>query len=223
MKLIFKPAENHNTSPDALIFDMDGTLWDAVETYTLAWNLYFDRHQIDKQLKKIDLDVLMGLEESKFLEKVLPDFSPNERSIGYEEVVEIQYDLIDKIGGEMYDGVLDYLPRLNEKYNLFIVSNCPKYTIKHFIKFAKIEKLIIDSVSHGQNYKPKHENIRLLIDKHDLKSPVYIGDTASDMDQSVKAKLPFIFMNYGFGQCNSYHKSFDSFTEFANYFLEKSF
>ena len=73
--------------PDSLIFDMDGTLWDAVETYTLAWNLYFDRHPIDKRLKKIDLDVLMGLEESKFLEKVLPDFSPNERSIGYEEVV----------------------------------------------------------------------------------------------------------------------------------------
>jgi len=43
------------------------------------------------------------------------------------------------------------------------------------------------------------------------------------MEQSIKAKLPFIFMNYGFGQCNSYHKSFDTFAEFADYFLEKSF
>jgi phosphoglycolate phosphatase len=72
--------------PDSLIFDMDGTLWDAVETYTLAWNFYFNRHQIDKQLKKIELDALMGLEESKFLEKVLPDFTPKERSIEYQEV-----------------------------------------------------------------------------------------------------------------------------------------
>lgn len=209
--------------PDSLIFDMDGTLWDAVETYTTAWNLYFDRHQIDKHLKKIDLDALMGLEESRFLEKVLPDLSPDERSIEYEEVVEIQYDLIDKIGGKIYDGVLTYLPKLNEKYSLFIVSNCPKYTIEHFMKFANIEKLILDSVSHGENYNSKHENIRLLIDKHKLKSPVYIGDTASDMEQSAKAKLPFIFMNYGFGQCNSYNKKFDSFSEFANFFLEKSF
>ena len=209
----------HNNLPDSLIFDMDGTLWDAVETYTSSWNLYFERHLIDKRLTKIELDALMGLEESQFLEKVLPGFSKSDRMERYKEVVQIQYDLIDNIGGKIYEGVLEYLPRLHKKYRLFIISNCPEYTIRHFMKFARIENLILDSMSHGQNYKPKHENIRSLIDKHHLKAPVYIGDTASDWEQSVKANLPFIFVNYGFGQCDSYHKSFDSFTELAKFYL----
>ena len=59
-------------TPDALLFDMDGTLWDAVETYTKAWNTYFKKIKLDKLLSKTDLDHLMGLEERKFLEAVLP-------------------------------------------------------------------------------------------------------------------------------------------------------
>lgn len=204
---------------DSLIFDMDGTLWDAVETYTLAWNHYFEKHQMDQRLKKSDLDKLMGLEEAKFLEKVMPGLTADERSLGYQEVVEIQYDLIDKIGGQLYEGVLDYLPLLSKKYSLYIVSNCPKYTIQHFMKYAQIEEFIHDTVSHGQNYKAKHENIRFLIETYNLKTPVYIGDTESDMEESNKAELPFIFMEYGFGRCSSFHKKFDSFTSFAKYYL----
>jgi len=125
-------------NPDALIFDMDGTLWDAVETYTQAWNEYFKRHGLSNFLTKADLDALMGLEESKFLEIVLPEYSSEDRKTCYEEVIQLQYDLIDKIGGNLYPGVQNYLEKLSKKFKLFIVSNCPKDTIKHFMKFAKL-------------------------------------------------------------------------------------
>ena len=36
---------DHNT--DALIFDMDGTLWDAVDTYAEIWNMAFEREGIE--------------------------------------------------------------------------------------------------------------------------------------------------------------------------------
>lgn len=198
---------------------MDGTLWDAVETYTLAWNKYFEIEGIHKRLTKTDLDNLMGLEESAFLEIVLSEFPKNERAVRYEQVVQLQYDLIDKIGGEIYPLVVESLSQLQKKYKLFIVSNCPKFTIKHFIKFAKIDPLILDSLSHGQNYKAKHENISTLISNYKLKNPIYIGDTNADMVQSKKAGVPFIFMNYGFGQCESFDQSFDSFKDFAAYYL----
>ena len=214
-----KTEENHKTNPDALLFDMDGTLWDAVNTYTLAWNKYFQNHGLGKRLTKADLDNLMGLEEGAFLEIVLPDFPENERAHRYKEVVRLQYDLIDDIGGEIYPGVTKYLPLLQKKYKLFIVSNCPEFTIKHFMKFAKIEPLIVDSFSHGQNYKAKHENISDLISTYQLKRPIYIGDTNSDMIQSKKAGIPFVFMSYGFGQCAHFDQSFDSFEDFARYYL----
>ena len=206
-------------NPDALIFDMDGTLWDAVETYTQAWNEYFKRHGLSNFLTKADLDALMGLEESKFLEIVLPEYSSEDRKTCYEEVIQLQYDLIDKIGGNLYPGVQNYLEKLNKKFKLFIVSNCPKDTIKHFMKFAKIEHVITSSLSHGQNYRSKHENISSLVNDYDLKRAIYIGDTHGDMVQSKKANLPFVFMTYGFGSCDTFEKSFDSFEAFALYYL----
>lgn len=211
--------KSHNTLPDAIIFDMDGTLWDAVETYTLAWNEYFNKHGLDTVLRKSDLDALMGLEEALFLEKVLPDIPRENRKICYEEVIQIQYDLIDKIGGQIYPKVEEYLEKLSTKYKLFIVSNCPKNTIKHFMKFAQIEHLITDDLSHGQNYKAKHENISSLVQRYRLKSPVYVGDTQGDMEQSRMAQVPFIFMSYGFGSCDTFDKSFESFEAFALYYL----
>jgi phosphoglycolate phosphatase len=208
-----------NKIPDALIFDMDGTLWDAVGTYTLAWNRYFEEQGIGTRLLKKDLDNLMGLEEHAFLEKVLPEFTPDERAMRYKEVIQLQYDLIDHQGGIIYEGVLEYLPLLRRHFKLFIVSNCPKYTIRHFMKFAQIEPFICDSLSHGQNYRPKHENIRKLMQRHRLVSPVYIGDTESDRKQSEMADIPFVFMGYGFGSCEQAETSFDSFEEFAIHFL----
>lgn len=205
--------------PDALIFDMDGTLWDAVETYTKAWNLYFKKHQIDSILKKSDLDGLMGLEEALFLEKVLPDQSAEKRMESYKEVVQLQYDLIDQIGGQLYEGVLDLMPQLAKKYQLFIVSNCPKYTIKHFMKFTALESHVTDSMAHGENYKAKHENIAHLISKYNLQNPVYIGDTTGDLTASQKVNIPFIYMSYGFGVCATYDQSFDTFKSFASYYL----
>jgi len=208
-----------HSKPDALIFDMDGTLWDAVETYTQAWNEYFKKHGLTNLLTKSDLDALMGLEESKFLEIVLPEYSSEDRKTCYKEVIQLQYQLIDKIGGSLYPNVQNYLEKLSKDFKLFIVSNCPKDTIEHFMKFAKIEHLITNSLSHGQNYRPKHENISSLVKDYNLKRAIYIGDTQGDMVQSKKANLPFIFMAYGFGSCDTFEKSFDSFESFALYYL----
>ncbi|WP_369124785.1 HAD family hydrolase, partial [Mucilaginibacter sp. 10I4] len=44
--------------PDSLIFDMDGTLWDAVDTYAHSWNVVFAELGIDKTITR---DVLAGM------------------------------------------------------------------------------------------------------------------------------------------------------------------
>ena len=205
--------------PDSLIFDMDGTLWDAVETYTAAWNEYFIMNNMNIHLSKNDLDELMGMEEKLFLEKILPQYPSEERIIMYKKVISIQYKLIDEVGGTMYDGVLNGLKLLARKYKLFIVSNCPEFTIHHFIKWAKIESYITDTMAHGQNYKPKFQNIQFLINKHSLKNPLYIGDTNSDAIQSERANVPFIFMEYGFGKSKDFYRKFDSFHSLLKYYL----
>lgn len=207
--------DNH----DALIFDMDGTLWDAVATYTKAWNDYFTSNNIDKSFTDESMFQYMGWEQAPYLEAVLPEFSVEERNNIYNEVIDLQYSNIALHGGKLYDGVTSGLARLSKKYQLFIVSNCAEHTITHFMRWAKLEPFFTDTLAFGVNYTPKHQNIRNLIEKYQLKNPVYIGDTQGDLEQSKLVPLPFVYVSYGFGVAKSYHQKFDSFKDLTNHFL----
>ena len=214
-----KFTDTMDTKPDALIFDMDGTLWDAVDTYAESWNDYFRAKDVNKTYTKSDLNSYMGLEQHHYLEATLPEYPVEERNTIYNDVINLQYKRIEAYGGILYDGVVDGLARLSEKYKLFIVSNCPEHTITYFMKWAKIGEYITDTMAHGVNFKPKHENIKYLIKKHDLKRPLYIGDTESDAKQSSQVPLPFVFVEYGFGRANDFSKKFGSFNELTDYYL----
>jgi phosphoglycolate phosphatase len=205
--------------PDSLIFDMDGTLWDAGDCYTAAWNKGLKLMNVDKVFQRSTLDHLMGWERKKALEYILPEYDENEREAIYEEVVKAQDEMLPITGGKMYEGVKEGLKALSEVYSLFIVSNCPKGTIKQFIKWAGITSYITDEMAHGVNSRPKDYNIRLLMDQYRLKHPVYIGDTEGDQVQSERAGLPFVFVSYGFGSTDKYELKFDSFTALTTYFL----
>jgi len=207
---------------DALIFDMDGTLWDGVETYAQGFNDFFNSKKINRKLTKDDIKGYMGLEEEKFLEATIPEFSYGERKNAYKQIIEFQYKRIELDGGILYDGVKQGLSLLSKKYKLFIVSNCPEFTIDYFIKWAKIENMITDSLAHGKNYKPKHQNIQFLIEKYRLKNSYYIGDTDSDSKQSSMVPLPFVFVDYGFGTTENYKLKFCSFTKLTDYFMKRS-
>jgi phosphoglycolate phosphatase len=163
----------------------------------------------------------MGLEEDKYLERTLPEFSYEERKSMYKNIIDLQYENIKKNGGELYPDVKRGLKMLSFNYRLFIVSNCPEFTINYFMEWAGIEKYITDSMAHGVNFKPKQENMKYLVGNYSLKKPVYVGDTDSDRKQSELADIPFVYVSYGFGQTDQYDLKFDSFTELTDYFNNK--
>lgn len=204
---------------DAIIFDMDGTLWDGVDCYAQGFNDFFKSRDMDKRFTRHDLHGLMGMEEEKYLEIVLPEFSVDERKAMYENIVDLQYENIKTKGGELYPYVKEGLEQLSQKYKLFIVSNCAEFTIEHFMNWAGIEEYITDSMAHGLNLKPKNENINYLVNKYALKKPVYVGDTASDGEQSKLANIPFVFVSYGFGDAEVYDLKFNTFKSLTDYFI----
>lgn len=206
---------------DSIFFDMDGTLWDGVECYAQGFNDFFKNKNIGKRFTKDDLYGLMGLEEDKYLELTLHEFRYEERKLMYKDIVDLQYENIKKNGGEIYQNVKKGLKLLSSKYKLFIVSNCPEFTIKYFMDWADIEEYITDSMSHGVNFKPKNENLKYLVDKYSLKTPIYVGDTDSDRKQSELANMPFVYVSYGFGQTDKYDFKFDSFIKLTDYFYKK--
>jgi len=205
---------------DGLFFDMDGTLWDGVEAYAQGFNDYFELNDISRRVTRDDLCSYMGYEEEEYLAQTLPDLSPANRKKAYQKIIELQYQRIEKDGGILYEGVMQGLLTLSSQYKLFIVSNCPEFTIDYFMKWANISHLITDTMAHGMNYRPKHENISHIINKHEISAPIYIGDTASDQKQCKILDLPFGFVSYGFGIVEDAEIRFDTFTQLTNYFME---
>lgn len=207
---------------DSIIFDMDGTLWDAVDTYVTCWNRSFEKFHIGRKLKREDLEYMMGWEKSKILDRIMPGVEKEQQEKVFTTVNEIREQVLPKLGGRLYDGVREGLEVLSKKYPLFIVSNCPAGLIQLFMSWANIEHLITDEMAHGVNSKPKHHNIKLLIEKYALQSPVYVGDTETDSKESRLAGIPFVFLEGGFGNTDDYDMRFNSFPALTQYFLELS-
>jgi len=221
MYLLFllKDMKTDMQKPDSIIFDMDGTLWDAVDTYAASWNAVFKELNMDKTMSRDVLAKMVGWEGKKVLEAIMPDYDEEARQNVYAKVNDVRKDLLPQNGGILYDGVKDGLRQLAGKYQLFIVSNCAKGIIRLFIDWAGIDEHIIDEIAYGTNYMPKHYNIQQLIDRHNLKNPVYVGDTEGDGEQSRLAGIPFVFVSYGFGETDDHDVKFDNFTDFTEYFM----
>ncbi len=206
-------------NPDSLIFDMDGTLWDNVDTYVDVWNKGLEKTGYAKRVSRTDIMGLMGKEARVMLNAIIPEASTTEQDNLFDEVITIYQQTLPTMNPTIYDGVHEGLEQLSKKYKLFMLSNCEEGGLVNFMKHTGTGHLFIDYMEHGMNLMPKSHNLQLLIDKHQLQSPVYIGDTDSDATQSALAGVPFVFVSYGFGQTTNYALKFDSFPELAHHFL----
>lgn len=205
-----KMMNNHPV--DSLIFDMDGTLWDAVDSYAIIWNTTLDevgaRH---KRVTRQDLLSLMGSYLDKILNELVPDVS--EQKMLLEKVMVNEAAMMPQLGGKLYPHVKQLIPELAKKYRLFMVSNCGPGGLENFVRYNGLEGCFIDLLSHGGTGKSKKENILDLVERYALKRPVYVGDTQSDADSAHAAGCPFIWTRYGFGYVKDAEATITSFDQ----------
>ena len=123
---------------------------------------------------------------------------------------------------EFYPHVLRNIPRLARNYQLYIVSNCDKHTIPICLKHGGITSYFQDYLSFGMTQQSKDKNIRHLVKKHDLKSPLYIGDIKNDYIEAHKAGVNFYQVTYGFGGPIKNVLQFDSFERLSMYLLNEN-
>lgn len=184
-----------------MIFDLDGTLWDASESCVRAWNKAL-------QNKGVTDFVITQQHAHAFAGKLLDDifaqyftFLPTEeyQNMGNAYAEQEKFHMRE-YGGKLYPDVKELLTELNEKYPLFIVSNCLSGYIENFLQQHQLEHLFTDYECSGSTGRPKAENIGMIIDRNQLKNPVYVGDTAGDFEAAKKNDIPFIYAEYGFGE-----------------------
>ncbi len=198
---------------DSLIFDLDGTLWDATDSYVAAWNLALQRFGLDRLITRADLESLMGMEETAVYQKVFPDYTPEVRQELARLVSQAQDEYMPVHGGILYEYVPAGLAQLSQKYKLLLVSNCPENTVPDFLSWSGLGVYFTDYETHGRTRQSKADNIRAVMQRNHLEAPVYIGDTASDAKAAQLAGVPFVFVTYGFGKVENVATRFESFRE----------
>ena len=185
---------------DSIIFDLDGTLWDSVDSVVESWNLALaENTDLEPNLTRDILSKLFGMTMTDIADHAFPGLPPEKRM----ELLEICYDYenrhLEACPGIMYEGVVVTIKELAKRYPLYIVSNCQCGYIEAMMKSSGIEPYIKDHLCFGETLVSKDQTLLQLIERNSLKSPVYVGDTQGDADACAKAGVPFIFAEYGLG------------------------
>ena len=154
----------------------------------------------------------------KISRKLFPDLNDTERQNIVKELCEVEQSLLEKNGGVLFHNVENVLKELSQKYKLYIVSNCQDGYIEAFYKFHRLDQYFLDFENPGRTGLSKGENIKLVIERNNLLSPVYVGDTQGDLEAARFANIPFIFAEYGFGQVSEYDMKVKSFEELLKVF-----
>ena len=81
------------------------------------------------------------------------------------------------------------------------------------MKFYNLDKYFVDFECPGRTGLPKAENIKLVVERNNLKHPVYVGDTQGDANAAKGANVPFIYAQYGFGSVEEFQDKIESFEE----------
>ena len=204
---------------DSIIFDLDGTIWDPIDTVLSAWNSVIRKSNlISSEFTRKDFEGTMGLQMNEISRKLFPDLNDTERQNIVKELCEVEQSLLEKNGGVLYHNVENVLKELSQKYKLYIVSNCQDGYIEAFYKSHRLDKYFIDFENPGRTGLSKGENINLVIERNSLSKPVYVGDTQGDLEAARFAKIPFIYAEYGFGQVSEYDMKIKSFEELLRVF-----
>ena len=199
---------------ESLIFDVDGTLWDAVALVAEGWNdglqsMGFAPHCTEQSIRP-----LFGKTMTEIAQVVVP-------SVPQEQAMEVMDRCMD---GEMarlrrdpchifYPGVKETLTELHKTHRLFIVSNSQQGYPELCISKLGLTGCITGHLCFGDTGTSKGKTIRTLMEKYNITSCAYIGDTQGDYEATVEAGVPFLWASYGFGTPAGYAGKIDSFED----------
>ena len=173
--------------PDAIVFDLDGTLVDTVEQRIEAWRRTFE--EVGVETSREELVPLIGVDGKRLAREVM--------ALAGQPIDDERAEVIDKRCGEIYEGLnLDPRP-LPGVRRLFetIESRRRRSAIatssrKEQVKTSVDEPTIVDA-SHVEHAKPEPDLLLRAAEQLDVdpSRAWYVGDSTWDMVASVAAAM----------------------------------
>lgn len=207
---------------DALLLDVDGTLWDSTGIVAKAWTRAM--HEIgyaDREVEPDTLKSLFGKTMDDIAAALLPEGTMDEQKQLMDKCVVYEQQALEGDPCNIcYPGVLDTIRELSGKIGIAIVSNCQSGYIELFLEKTGLTKAEIhDKECFGDTGHGKADNIRLVVERNGYKNPYYVGDIEGDRASAREAGVGFISADYGFGEPTEADYRIESFDELTDIVL----
>ena len=202
----------------SIILDIDGTLWDSRALVAEGYNIQLKEEGLEhlcvtaEELKPLFGKVLEEIADILFVSIPVPErYELMARCMRREN--QHMHEDPCRIG---YPGIRETMEKLAEKYRLFIVSNSECGYPELCMEKLGLTPYIEGHLCYGDTGTSKGKTIRTLIEKHNIGSCIYVGDTQGDYEATLEAGVPFIWATYGFGTPEGCTAKIDSFEELLN-------
>ena len=188
-----------------IILDVDGTLWDAVAVITRSWNAALEKvTAVTGIITESQMRQCLGKTMFEIADMLFGYLPVERRREVLDEAMRYEVEYLWDHPGNVYPAVRKTLESLRaDGWHLYIVSNCQKGYIEDFLHALGDEGLIEDHLCFEDTLKDKGSNIRLCMERNDLETAVYVGDTAGDLAAARAAGCGFVYAAYGFGDVDA--------------------
>ena len=156
---------------DSIILDVDGTIWDTTPVVAKAWNKAIA--ELFPQVPPVTADILkdqFGKTMDVIGRNLFGALSDSDQAILLKRCCVEEHLAIEQNEKDIaYEGVVQTIRELSKKIPLFIVSNCQAGYIELVMKKNGITDCITDFECFGNNGLTKDKNLRLIIERNNLK------------------------------------------------------
>lgn len=185
---------------NAILFDLDGTLWDSCVAIMPSWQKVMTAHGVKRPpITQEEMNSYMGKTVAQIAPLMLPELSLEDAIAIMEEGCDEELEELKRNGATLYENILETLRELSDTYELYIVSNSQDGYIQAFVEHYNLYDIIKDFECAGRTKKCKGDNIKLVMERNNITNAVYVGDTILDKEAADKACIPFVWASYGFG------------------------
>ncbi len=184
----------------AVIFDMDGTIWDSSQQVTEAWLEALAGFGLEGRVTKKDIQDCMGMVMEDIFDRLLPELPEGERRRAQAACESHENEYLMTHCGRVYEGLGEAVKSLRSMgLKTLIVTNAQDGYVQAFLAGSGMEELFDDYEMYGRTGLLKADNIKLIMERQDVSAAVYVGDTALDQSSAAEAGTLFIHAAYGFG------------------------
>lgn len=195
------------TKPEAMIFDMDGTLFQTETLLLPAYHKLFDTlraegHHTGETPKEELMLGCLGMLLEDIWKKVIPEGSPEAHRRADELLLQYELEGLKGTDAVLYPGVEETLQELKRRgVRLFVASNGLEHYVKGIAEARNIMPLFEDLYSAGQHgTATKVDLVALLLKNHGIERAWMVGDRSSDVEAGKENGQTVIGCQYaGFG------------------------